>query len=33
MGEDYDSVRLGKGELKKSQWLKWHETSEEYAMS
>lgn len=33
MGEDYDSVRLGKGELEKSQWLKAHETAEEYALS
>lgn len=31
MGEDYDSVRLGKRELEKSQWLKSHERSEEYA--
>lgn len=31
MGEDYDSVRLQKRELEKSQWLKSHERSEEYA--
>jgi len=31
MGEEYDSVRLGKKELEKSQWLKAHEKSEEFA--
>lgn len=31
MGEDYDSVQLGKRELEKSQWLKSHERAEEYA--
>lgn len=31
MGEEYDSVRLGKNELEKSQWLKAHERSEEFA--
>jgi len=31
MGEEYDGVRLGKKELEKSQWLKAHERSEEFA--
>lgn len=31
MGEEYDSVQLGKKELEKSQWLKAHERSEEFA--
>ena len=31
MGEDYDSVRLGKHRLEKSQWLKAHEKSEQFA--
>lgn len=31
MGEEYDSVLLGKKELEKSQWLKAHERSEEFA--
>lgn len=31
MGEGYDSVALGKHKLQKSQWLKSHERSEQYA--
>lgn len=31
MGKEYDSVRLGKKELEKSQWLKAHGRSEEFA--
>ena len=31
MGDGYDSVALGKNKLEKSQWLKSHERSEEYA--
>lgn len=31
MGEDYDCVSLGKFQLEKSQWLKAHERSEDFA--
>lgn len=31
MGDGYDSVALGKNKLEKSQWLKSHERSEQYA--